>query len=64
MPFSLTCSIKSTQVRLFITPYAKCIHKASPKDYEDKEELKKQTKEYRKYVLMKLFGFRGILLYY
>jgi len=50
--------------RLFITPYAKCIHKASPKDYEDKEELKKQMQEYRKYVLMKLFGSRGILLYY
>ncbi len=50
--------------RLFITPYAKCIHKASPKDYEDKEMLEKHKHRCRKYVLKELFGFRGIVLYY
>jgi GT2 family glycosyltransferase len=53
---------------LFITPYAKCIHKASKAgrvlsgrvESEDLENLKNQ---YRKYILVKLFGSKGVLLY-
>jgi len=36
----------------------------SPKDYEVNRELEKHKRECRKYVLRKLFGFKGILLYY
>ncbi|MCC6005631.1 MAG: glycosyltransferase family 2 protein [Thermofilum sp.] len=49
---------------LFITPYAKCIHKSSPKNYTDKNALEKLKLKQRKYVLRKLFGFKGILFYY
>jgi glycosyltransferase involved in cell wall biosynthesis len=49
---------------LFITPYAKCIHKISPKNYEESRVLMEQRTKYRKYVLKKLFGLRGILLYH
>jgi len=50
--------------RLFITPFAKYVHKFSPKNYEVGESLEKHKKQCRKYVLRKLFGFRGILFYY
>jgi len=49
---------------LFITPYAKCIHKISPKNYEESHVLMEQKMKYRKYVLKKLFGLKGILLYH
>jgi hypothetical protein len=49
---------------LFMTPYAKFIHKLSPKDYEVNIELEKHKQECRKYVLRKLFGSKGILLYH
>ncbi|MEM2930462.1 MAG: glycosyltransferase family 2 protein [Thermoproteota archaeon] len=49
---------------LFMTPYAKSIHKLSPKDYEVNIELEKHKQECRKYVLRKLFGFKGVLLYH
>jgi len=50
--------------RLFITPYAKSIHKLSSKDYEINIELEKHKRKCRKYVLRKLFGFKGVLLYH
>lgn len=48
---------------LFITPYAKCIHKVSEvgREKSDKAEIHKYT--CRLYVLTKLFGFRGKMLY-
>ncbi|MEM4444556.1 MAG: glycosyltransferase family 2 protein [Thermofilum sp.] len=49
---------------LFITPYARCIHKSSPKDYEVDVGLEKHKNKCRKYVLRKLFGYKGVLLYY
>lgn len=48
---------------LYITPYAGCIHKNSPK-LESETELRKHKDRCRKYVLRKLFGLKGILLYY
>lgn len=49
---------------LFITPHAKSIHKLSPKDYETNVDLEKHKRKCRKYVLRRLFGFKGILLYH
>ena len=49
---------------LFMTPYAKCIHKFSPKKYVRNDVLEEHKRRCRKYVLKKLFGFRGTLLYY
>lgn len=48
---------------LYITPYARCIHKNSPKPESD-AELKKHKDKCRKYVLKQLFGLRGVALYY
>ncbi|MEM1581502.1 MAG: glycosyltransferase family A protein [Candidatus Bathyarchaeia archaeon] len=50
--------------RLFITPNAKYEHKFSPKNYEEAILLEEHKKSCRKYVLWRLFGARGILLYY
>lgn len=49
---------------LFITPYAKCIHKSSEAGRIESKELKKLKNKHRKYVLVKLFGLKGLLLYY
>jgi len=48
---------------LFITPYAKCIHKVSQEGREDKGELAKIKNRCRLYVLTKLFGSKGYLIY-
>jgi len=49
---------------LFMTPYAKCIHTVSEKGRMESRELKEHKRKCRRYVLTKLFGFRGLLLYY
>jgi GT2 family glycosyltransferase len=49
---------------LFITPYAKCVHKSSEAGRVESEELKRLSNEYSKYVLIKLFGSKGALLYF
>jgi len=48
---------------LFITPYAKCIHKVSQEGRGEKKELEKHKRACRLYVLTKLFGWKGKLLY-
>lgn len=49
---------------LFITPYAKCIHKSSEAGRIESKELERLKNRHRKYVLVKLFGLKGWLLYY
>lgn len=49
---------------LFITPFAMCVHNASREGRVEGGELNKLENKHRKYVLVKLFGFRGVLLYY
>jgi len=49
---------------LFITPYAKCIHKSSGAGRIESKELERLKNQHRKYVLVKLFGLKGLLLYY
>jgi GT2 family glycosyltransferase len=49
---------------LLITPHAKCIHKTSEAGRIENKEFKKLKNQHRKYVLMKLFGLRGLFLYY
>lgn len=48
---------------LFITPHAKCIHKSSESGRVERKELERLKNQHRKYVLVKLFGLKGILLY-
>ncbi|MEM4474551.1 MAG: glycosyltransferase [Candidatus Bathyarchaeia archaeon] len=48
---------------LFITPYAKCIHKISEAGREKGDKAEKHKSACRLYVLTKLFGFKGKLLY-
>jgi hypothetical protein len=50
--------------RLYITPYAKCIHKSSEIGRIESKELERLKDQHRKYALMKLFGLKGTLLYY
>ncbi|MEZ0345679.1 MAG: glycosyltransferase family 2 protein [Infirmifilum sp.] len=54
---------KAYQGGLYITPSAKCVHKQSPKPSYN-IALDKHKNTCRKYVLRKLFGWRGLLLYY
>jgi len=49
---------------LFITPYAKCSHKSSEAGHIERKELNRLKNQHRKYVLVRLFGLRGALLYY
>ncbi|MEM3622765.1 MAG: glycosyltransferase family 2 protein [Candidatus Bathyarchaeia archaeon] len=49
---------------LFITPYAKCVHKESKTARMEDQELKEIKNRHRKYVLIKLFGLKGWFLYY
>jgi GT2 family glycosyltransferase len=49
---------------LFITPYAKCIHKSSETGRIESKKLEKLKNMHRKYVLVKLFGSKGLFLYY
>jgi len=49
---------------LFITPYAKIIHKVSEGGRMEDKELNKHIDRCRKYFLMKLFGFNGLLIYH
>jgi glycosyltransferase involved in cell wall biosynthesis len=48
---------------LFITPYAKCVHKSSEMGRVERKELQRLKSQQSKYVLMKLFGLKGLLLY-
>jgi glycosyltransferase involved in cell wall biosynthesis len=48
---------------LFITPYAKCIHKVSGESRTESLKLKRQKRQNRKYVQTKLLGSKGLLLY-
>jgi glycosyltransferase involved in cell wall biosynthesis len=49
---------------LYMTPYAICIHKSSETGRIESEELQRLKNKHRKYVLVKLFGLKGVLLYY
>lgn len=49
---------------LYITPYARCIHKVSGGGRMGKVELGSHLNLCRKYVLAKLFGWKGALIYY
>lgn len=49
--------------RLFITPHAKCIHKVSQIGREEKDKIEIHKRTCRFYVLTKLFGLKGTLLY-
>lgn len=49
---------------LYITPYAKCIHKRSDEGRLEKTELGSHRDSCRKYVLTKVFGWEGVLIYY
>lgn len=49
---------------LFITPYARSIHKHSKTGRMEDEELEEHINWCIKYCLKKLFGFRGLLIYY
>jgi len=49
---------------LYITPYAKCIHKWAPEGRMETKELRKLERVYRQYVLSKVFGFKGAFLFF
>jgi len=49
---------------LFMTPYAKIIHKTSKEGRMEDKELIEHKCRCRKYVLKKLFGFKGLLIYH
>jgi len=49
--------------KLFITPYAKCIHKVSREGRMKSLKLRYYKNQCRKYVLMKLLGLKGLLMY-
>jgi len=49
---------------LYMTPYAKCIHKRSSEGKELNEKWEAHLNWCRKYVLTKLFGWRGAVIYY
>jgi DUF2075 family protein len=49
---------------LLITPKAKCIHKLSKTARMANQEFKKHAQRYRKYVLTKLLGLKGLYIYY
>lgn len=49
---------------LFITPYARSIHKHSETGRMEEEELEEHINWCIKYCLKKLFGFKGLLIYY
>ena len=48
---------------LLITPKAKCIHKLSKTARMANQEFKKHAQRYRKYVLTKLLGLKGLYIY-
>lgn len=49
---------------LFITPFARIIHTKSETGRMEDEELEEHINWCRKYCLNKLFGFKGLLIYY
>ncbi|MGD6850561.1 MAG: glycosyltransferase family 2 protein [Candidatus Bathyarchaeia archaeon] len=49
---------------LFITPYAKCIHKHSSAGRVVGKQTDRTKNAYRRYVLVKLFGKKGNILYF
>lgn len=49
---------------LFITPHAKCIHTVSEEGRMESGELREHKRKCRRYVLTRLFGLKGLLLYY
>jgi len=49
---------------LFITPYARSIHKCSETGRMEDEEVEEHINWCVKYCLKKLFGFKGLLIYY
>jgi GT2 family glycosyltransferase len=49
---------------LFSTPYAKCVHKISKGGRMKSSDVKYHMNRCRRYVLTKLFGVRGIMLYH
>jgi cellulose synthase/poly-beta-1,6-N-acetylglucosamine synthase-like glycosyltransferase len=49
---------------LYMTPYAKYIHKWSPEGRVEAKELKKLKRIYGQYVLTKVFGFKGAFLFF
>ena len=49
---------------LYMTPYAKCIHKRSNEGKELNERWESHLNWCRKYVLTKLFGWKGVIIYY
>lgn len=49
---------------LYITPDAKCLHKATKEGKMKDVEWRNHLRQCRKYVLTKLFGLKGSLIYY
>lgn len=54
---------KNYPQKLFITPYAKCIHKVSKEGRMESSKLTYHKNQCRKYVLKRLFGLKGLLIY-
>ncbi|MCS7109631.1 MAG: hypothetical protein NZ903_02445, partial [Candidatus Micrarchaeota archaeon] len=49
---------------LFMTPHARCIHKSSETGRIESKKLEKLKNAQRKYVLVRLFGLKGLFLYH
>jgi cellulose synthase/poly-beta-1,6-N-acetylglucosamine synthase-like glycosyltransferase len=49
---------------LYITPYAKYVHKWSPEGRPEAKKLKKLKRIYGQYVLTKVFGFKGAFIFF
>ena len=49
---------------LYITPHAKCLHKTAKEGKMEGNEWRNHLRQCRKYVLTKLFGLKGSLIYY
>jgi glycosyltransferase involved in cell wall biosynthesis len=49
--------------RLILTPEAKCYHEASSEGRMEESEIKRHILRCRKYILTKLFGWRGLLMF-
>jgi cellulose synthase/poly-beta-1,6-N-acetylglucosamine synthase-like glycosyltransferase len=59
------CSVRKRYPNsLYMTPYAKYIHKWNPEGRLEAKELKKLKRTYTQYVLTKVFGFKGAFLFF
>jgi GT2 family glycosyltransferase len=55
---------KEHPLGLYITPYARCVHKVSSGGRASGKERDAHLNWCRKYVLTKIFGWKGTLIYY